>query len=303
MLSKLYSIYPEVKITFDEASYALGYDLWDLVQKGTKTELNKTYKTQPALLASTVSIWRIWRNIGGNIPKFMSGHSHGEYSALVCSGSLNFIEAIKLVEFRGKLMQEAVPIGIGAMSVIIGLKLDIIYYICKNINNENMVVEPVIFNTLNQVVVSGHKLAVQKAEIDSIKAGAKKIFRLSVSVPSHCILMKSVSKKFSEKLKTLSILTPKIPIINNVDVRIERDPIFIKNALVRQIYNPVRWNDIIKYFLKNRIQMLLEMGPGNILTNFIKKNNNYTLKVIAINDHISLKTAIQNQNFWRKNEF
>ncbi|MCR3754781.1 MAG: [acyl-carrier-protein] S-malonyltransferase [Candidatus Westeberhardia cardiocondylae] len=304
MLSNISRVYSEVKNTFNEASSVLGYDLWKLVQEGPAIELNKSWKTQPALLASSVSIWRIWKSIGGKIPKFMAGHSHGEYSALVCSDSLDFLTAIELVEFRGKIMQSAVPKGLGSMSVIIGLDYKIVQNICDSIKNDKKIVELANFNTKNQIVISGHTCAVKDVEISCMQAGATKVLRLPISVPSHCVLMKSAAKEFKKKLKNIIILTPKIPIINNVDVRIEQDSDMIKKALVRQIYNPVRWKDIMQYFLKNNIYTLLEMGPGKVLTKFIQCHNMYNVFTgIAINNYASLMYARNNKIIGEKSDF
>ncbi|CEN32180.1 Malonyl CoA-acyl carrier protein transacylase [Candidatus Westeberhardia cardiocondylae] len=297
MLSNLSTIYTEVIDTFNEASTVLGYDLWKLVQNGPEVELNKTWKTQPAILAASVSIWKIWKKIGGKMPELMAGHSQGEYSALVCSESIDFVAAIKLVEFRGKLMQKMSPLGTGSMSVIIGLDINSIRFICNNVKQEQ-IVEPANFNTPTQIVISGHKSAVKRAEIACLKAGAKNVFTLPISIPSHCLLMKPAAKKLKEKLKTLIISKPNIPVVNNVNVCVENDPIIIKKSLIRQMYNPVHWSNIVQYFFDRGITVSLEMGPGKILTGLVKKNIS-SLTGISINDYMSLMLAINQQNYWR----
>lgn len=291
MLSELGKNHSIIKTTFSEASSVLNYDLWKLIQFGTNKELNKTWLTQPALLASSVAIWRLWRQYNGYTPMLLAGHSLGEYSALVCAGSLNFATAIKLVTSRGKFMQEAVPPGTGAMSVIIGLNQDIVSKACIQAS-ENQIVSPGNFNAPKQIVITGHKEAVQRAMIVCKAAGAKRTMLLPISAPSHCILMKPAAEKLAKELDLITFLKPKIPIINNVNVSIEYDPSAIRLALKRQLYNPVRWSETIKLFTSYGIKLLIEMGPGKVLTGINKRNVN-TISSISINDSSSLFTAIK----------
>lgn len=291
MLAELAASHAVVEMTFAEASSVLGYDLWKLVQQGRAEELNKTWQTQPALLTASVAIWRLWQQQGGKTPPMMAGHSLGEYSALVCSGSLDFTAAVELVELRGKLMQEAVPAGIGAMSVIIGLDNDAVVAACKQAA-QGQVVSPVNFNAPKQVVIAGHKDAVERAGVACKKAGAKRVLPLPVSIPSHCALMKPVVEKMAETLEMVTFFTPQIPVINNVDVCAEQDPAAIRKALVRQLYSPVRWYETVEHLAAHGVEILLEMGPGSVLTGLTKRIVS-TLSGAPVNDPVSLATAIK----------
>ncbi|WMY97705.1 MAG: ACP S-malonyltransferase [Arsenophonus sp.] len=289
MLGDLAKKFVIIKKTFLESSDILGYDLWNFLQNASETELNKTSKTQPIVLSTSVSIFRIWQEINGKMPQFMAGHSLGEYSALVCSGVLDFQEAIKLVELRGKLMQKVFPKGKGGMYAIIGLDNESVSKICYDIS-KNKTVSPANFNAPNQIVIAGNKKDVEKAALLCKYAGAKYIIPLSISVPSHCMLMKPAAKKLEKALKKIKFHNPKIPIVNNVDVKIEFCINKIKNALVRQMYSPVRWVEIIQFLSKRKISNFIEIGPGKILTKLTKRINN-KINVIAINDINSLKIA------------
>ncbi|AKC60564.1 ACP S-malonyltransferase [Blochmannia endosymbiont of Camponotus (Colobopsis) obliquus] len=271
MLKKLAEMYSIVKETFDEASSILQYDLWHLVQKGPVEELNKTCKTQPAILTASVSIWRIWKQQGGKNPQFMAGHSLGEYSALVCAGVIGFLDAVSLVALRGTLMQHVIPVGGAAMAAIIGLDSTIVVNICTQVE-QNQVVEVSSFNAPDQVVISGHKAAVERVITICKEIGAKKIFLLPISVPSHCKLMQPVAIQLSKILKKIIFYTPRIPVINNVDADVVHCPVNIRQALVRQLYQPVRWTGILKYLMNQNIKVLLEIGPGNVLTGLTKRN-------------------------------
>lgn len=278
-----------IKNTFNEASNILGYDLLKLIQYGEKKELNKTWKTQPALLSCSIAIYRLWINQGGEEPKLIAGHSLGEYTALVCSKVINFTEAIKLVEYRGKLMHKYFPNNIGSMKVIIGLNHNLIIQACKECSYKK-IVEPVNFNSPEQVVISGHKEAVEKAGNICKKMGAKLVLELPINIPSHSSLMKDISIKLKTKLEKIKFKKPKIPFINNVDVKIENNTKLIKNALVRQIYSPVLWMDIIN-FISNKVKYFLEMGPNKILTNLSNKINKNIMS-IAINSEKNLLNTI-----------
>jgi len=220
MLAELAAEYPIVTETFAQASEALGYDLWQLTQQGPAEELNKTWQTQPALLTASVAIWRAWQQQGGKTPALMSGHSLGEYSALVCAGVLDFQQAVRLVELRGKLMQEAVPEGTGAMYAIIGLDNEAIAKACEE-SAQGQVVSPVNFNSPGQVVIAGNKDAVERAGAACKAAGAKRALPLPVSVPSHCALMEPAAKKLAVALESVTFNSPVIPVVNNVDASIE----------------------------------------------------------------------------------
>ena len=292
MLKDLAENYPVVKSTFDEASQVLGYDLWALVQEGPAEELNKTWQTQPALLASSVAIYRVWQSINGAQPEFMSGHSLGEYSALVCAGVIDFKDAIKLVELRGKLMQEAVPSGTGAMFAIIGLDNDSIQKACEQAA-QGQVVAPVNFNSPGQVVIAGNKEAVERAGALCKEAGAKRALPLAVSVPSHCALMKPAADKLAITLNDITFNTPKFAVINNVDVKVETSAEKIKAALIAQLYSPVRWTESVEEMAKQGVTLLVEMGPGKVLTGLTKRIVD-SLSACAVNDKASLDVAIEN---------
>lgn len=290
MLADLAAQFPIVEQTFAEASDALGYDLWKLVQEGPAEELNKTWQTQPALLAASVAIYRVWQQENGAQPAMMAGHSLGEYSALVCAGVLDFKQAIRLVELRGKLMQEAVPAGTGAMSAIIGLDNDAIAKACEE-SAQGEVVSPVNFNSPGQVVIAGNKDAVERAGAACKAAGAKRALPLPVSVPSHCALMKPAADKLAIALQGIAFNAPQFPVVNNVDVKTETSPEAIRDALVRQLYSPVRWSESVEFMAGEGIQHLLEVGPGKVLTGLTKRIVD-TMTAAAINDAASVSAAL-----------
>ncbi|WNN46049.1 ACP S-malonyltransferase [Winslowiella toletana] len=291
MLADLAAENSVVESTFREASAALGYDLWQLTQQGPAEELNKTWQTQPALLAASVAIYRVWQEKGGKAPAMMAGHSLGEYSALVCAGVLDFAEAIKLVELRGKLMQEAVPAGTGAMQAIIGLDDASIQKACEE-SAQGQVVSPVNFNSPGQVVIAGNKEAVERAGAACKAAGAKRALPLPVSVPSHCALMKPAADKLAVALENITFNAPKFPVVNNVDVKCETSPEAIRSALVRQLYSPVRWTGCVELMAAQGVTSLLEVGPGKVLTGLTKRIVD-TLTAAAVNDPASLSAAIE----------
>lgn len=291
MLADLAAEYPIVEATFNEASSVLGYDLWQLVQQGPAEELNKTWQTQPALLAASVAIFRVWQQQGGKMPTIMAGHSLGEYSALVCAGVLDFQAAIRLVELRGKLMQEAVPEGTGAMSAIIGLDNAAIAKACEE-SAQGQVVSPVNFNSPGQVVIAGNKEAVERAGAACKAAGAKRALPLPVSVPSHCALMKPAADKLAVALQEITFSAPQVAVVNNVDVRTETDPEAIRSALVRQLYSPVRWTESVEFMAAEGVTLLLEVGPGKVLTGLTKRIVD-TLTAAAVNDTASLSAALE----------
>lgn len=270
MLSDLAEAFPLVNDVFVEASDTLGYDMSKLITEGPAEELNKTYRTQPALLTASYAIWRVWTYLNGSMPAYMAGHSLGEYSALVCSGALKFRDGLRLVEQRGTFMQEAVPEGVGSMAAIIGLDDQIVADCCIKAA-EGQVVAPVNYNSVGQVVIAGNKEAVTRASTLIQEAGAKKVVPLSVSVPSHCALMKPAAERLAATLANVEIASPVIPVFNNVDVKCEEDPEKIKDALVRQLYNPVKWTGIVTAMAEVGVESQLEMGPGKVLTGLVKR--------------------------------
>ncbi|MCT4712873.1 ACP S-malonyltransferase [Enterobacteriaceae bacterium H11S18] len=291
MLAELAAAYPIVEETFREASDALGYDLWALVQNGPAEELNKTWQTQPALLAASIAIFRVWQQQGGKAPALMAGHSLGEYSALVSAGVINFADAIRLVELRGKLMQEAVPEGTGAMSAIIGLDDASIAKACEEAA-QGQVVSPVNFNSPGQVVIAGNKDAVERAGAACKAAGAKRALPLPVSVPSHCALMKPAADKLAVALEKITFNAPTVAVVNNVDVQCETSPEAIRSALVRQLYSPVQWTKSVEFMAAQGVTQLLEVGPGKVLTGLTKRIVD-TLTAAAINEPASLSAALE----------
>ncbi|EJL7928648.1 TPA: ACP S-malonyltransferase [Vibrio cholerae] len=286
MLADLAEQYAVVKQTFAEASEVLGYDLWALVQDGPVEDLNQTFRTQPALLAASVAIWRVWQQLELEQPAVLAGHSLGEYSALVCAGVIDFKQAIKLVELRGQLMQQAVPAGTGAMYAIIGLEDEAIAKACADAA-QGEVVSPVNFNSPGQVVIAGQKDAVERAGVLCKEAGAKRALPLPVSVPSHCALMKPAADELAKTLAELEFNAPQISVINNVDVVAETDPVKIKDALIRQLYSPVRWTECVEQMSAQGVEKLIEMGPGKVLTGLTKRIVK-TLEGVAVNDVASL---------------
>lgn len=292
MLKDLAENYSVVKATFDEASHVLGYDLWALVQEGPAEELNKTWQTQPALLASSVAIYRVWQEVGGPKPDFMAGHSLGEYSALVCAGVIDFKDAIKLVELRGKFMQEAVPTGAGAMYAIIGLDNESIANACEQAA-QGQVVSPVNFNSPGQVVIAGDKDAVERAGALCKEAGAKRALPLAVSVPSHCALMKPAADQLANILENIEFKVPQVAVINNVNVCAESSVEKIKTALIEQLYNPVRWTESVEFMAKEGVTTLVEIGPGKVLTGLTKRIVD-SLSGFAANDMASLNSVLEN---------
>ncbi|WP_025342137.1 ACP S-malonyltransferase [Mannheimia varigena] len=292
MLADLATQYPIVEETFKQASDVLSYDLWDLVQNGTAEELGQTQRTQPALLAASVAIFRVWQEKYPELkPSVMAGHSLGEYSALVCAGVLNFQDAIKLVELRGNAMQEAVPAGSGAMYAIIGLDNEAIITACEQAANETgEIVSAVNFNSPGQVVIAGTKAAAEKAGELCKAAGAKRALPLAVSVPSHCALMKPAAEKLATALQNIELNQPLVPVINNVDVAVESDAEAIRNALVHQLYSPVRWTETVEKMAQDGITTLYEIGPNKVLTGLTSRIVK-ELSAQAVNDVASLEAV------------
>ena len=270
MLSNLAADHAEVRQTFERASDALGLDLWSIVAQGPEADLNQTQITQPAMLAAGVAVWEVWCKHSPIRPEWMAGHSLGEYTALVCSGALSFDDGIKLVAARGRLMQEAVPVGVGAMAAILGLEDHQVVNVCAQVA-ENEVVSAVNFNAPGQVVIAGHLTAVERAMLAAKDAGAKRALLLPVSVPSHCALMQPAAEQLDELLKNTVIDIPKMTLIHNVDVASHSAPEVIRNALKEQLFRPVRWVDTIKFMHEQGVTHFVECGPGKVLTGLNKR--------------------------------
>ena len=266
MLQNLAASHSIVQQTFQEASDALGYDLWDLIQNGPEAKLNQTEYTQPALLAAGVAVWRVWELEREERPNILAGHSLGEYTALVSAKALNLRDAATLVALRGRLMQEAVPEGIGAMAAILGLDDAVIEALCKAEAINGEVVAPANYNSPGQVVISGHKTAVERVMAAAKASGAKRAIALAVSVPSHCLLMKPAALQLKIALDEIPFKCPIIPVIHNVDVSQHSSVQAIRQALVEQLYQPVRWVETIRLMAQKGVTTVLECGPGVVLS-------------------------------------
>lgn len=290
MLKELSENFSEVEATFKQASDVLGYDLWSIIQDGPVEKLNSTDITQPAMLASGVATWRIWQAKGGAVPVVMAGHSLGEYTALVCSGSLDFADAIKLVAQRGKFMMEAVPAGTGAMAAILGMEDDAVRLVCSDAA-QGEVLEAVNYNSPGQVVVAGHKAAVERVTVLAKERGAKRALELPVSVPSHCALMQPAAEKLSAILAGINFNVPSIPVINNVNVASVTSAEEIRDALARQLYSPVRWVETIEKMANDGVDNVIECGPGKVLVG-LNKRINKSMASTALVDLASLEAAL-----------
>lgn len=277
--------------TIAEASEVLGFDLGKLILDGPKDDLDLTTNTQPVMLASAVAFYRAWVAAGGKLPAMVAGHSLGEYSALVAAGVIEFKEAVPLVRFRAQAMQEAVPVGQGGMAAILGLSDEDVRAVCNEAANGE-VVEPVNFNAPAQVVIAGHKTAVERA-CDIAKAkGAKRALTLPVSAPFHSSLLKPASDRLRRYLEGVTFKTPVIPIINNVDVSLLTDTIAIKDALVRQAASPVRWVETIQLMQASGMQRVIECGPGKVLSGLVKRITT-ELQTDAIVDQASMESLLE----------
>jgi [acyl-carrier-protein] S-malonyltransferase len=269
-MMKGYDGLPAVRETFAEASDTLGEHLWELVAEGPAETLNQTVNTQPVMLTAGVALYRAWRETGGAAPAFVAGHSLGEYTALVAAGALTFADALPLVRYRAEVMQSAVAEGTGAMAAILGLDDDAVRGVCAEAA-EGEVLEAVNFNSPGQVVIAGHKAAVARA-MESAKAkGAKRALPLPVSVPSHCALMRPAAENLRTHLATIKIAPPAIPVLHNADVAVHADADAIKDALVRQLYSPVRWVETVRTLADQGVTAAVECGPGKVLAGLMKR--------------------------------
>ncbi|TNF92703.1 MAG: [acyl-carrier-protein] S-malonyltransferase [Gammaproteobacteria bacterium] len=291
MMSGLYETYSIVQDAFTEASDALGFNLWDLIRSGPEDVLNKTDNTQPAMLTSGVACWRAWQSEGGQLPVSMAGHSLGEYTALVCAGALDFADAVKLVAERGRLMQAAVPEGQGAMAAILGLDDETVRSVCDESADEQ-VVQAVNFNAPGQVVIAGDAEAVERAIEQAKAAGAKRALKLPVSVPSHCSLMRPAADKLNAYMNDVVFNVPEIPVLHNVTVRSSNKTEDLRQALVEQLYSPVRWVETIQTFSTEGLSHVIELGPGKVLTG-LNKRIDKTLATLPVFDSASLQAAIE----------
>jgi [acyl-carrier-protein] S-malonyltransferase len=292
MLGALGGAFEVVRATFAEASAVLGFDLWKLVSEGPQEALNATERTQPAMLAAGVATWRAWRAQGGASPAVLSGHSLGEFTALVCAESLDFRAALELVRFRGQAMQEAVPAGTGAMAAILGLEDEAIEAACREAA-QGAVVEPANFNSPGQVVIAGERAAVERA-IEAAKArGAMRVVVLPVSVPSHTSLMRGAGERLGERLRALEVRRPRIGYVSAVDAAAHSEPDDIRDVLVRQISSPVRWPQTLRAVSAGAVAQVIECGPGRVLTGLNRRiERRADLSFLALEDPASIATAL-----------
>ncbi|HEY0340557.1 MAG TPA: ACP S-malonyltransferase [Steroidobacteraceae bacterium] len=281
-----------IRTTFDEASTVLGYDLWRLVQEGPEDQLSSTERQQPAMLTAGVATWRFWCGRGGALPSVVSGHSLGEFTALVCAGSLEFRVAVDLVRFRGQAMQEAVPLGAGAVAAILGLEEASLEEACREAA-QGEVVALANFNAPGQIVIAGHTAAVQRAIEGTKSRGAKRAVLLPVSVPVHTTLMRGAADRLAGKLRTVEIRKPQIPYISAVDATAHQEPADLHELLVRQLASPVKWVDTVRAVAATGIAQLIECGPGKVLTGLNRRiEKRPGLEFLALEDPASVEAAL-----------
>jgi [acyl-carrier-protein] S-malonyltransferase len=290
MLAELARQHPIVEQVFAEASTVLGYDLWSLAQRGPEQELNNTLRTQPAMLTAGVAAWRLWQERGGPAPRCLAGHSLGEYSALVAAGALSFTDAVKLVARRAELMQAAVPDGAGAMAAILGLDDDAVASVCMAAASGETVT-PVNFNAPGQVVIAGHRAAVERAIVSARVAGAKRAIILPVSVPSHCALMQPAAEQFAKDVAAIAWIRPALPVLQNADIAVHVEIPVLREKLVEQLYKPVRWVETVQAMRAQGVDILIEFGPGRVLAGLAKRISR-ELRVFTVHDPESLEDAL-----------
>jgi [acyl-carrier-protein] S-malonyltransferase len=279
-----------VQATLKEASEAIGVDLAALMAHGPAEELAKTINTQPVMLAAGVAAWRVWLAAGGKAPAFMAGHSLGEYTALVCADALGFADAVRLVRLRAEAMQAAVPEGVGAMAAILGLDDAAVVALCAEAKQDE-VLAAVNFNSPGQVVIAGHKAAVDRGCVLAKEKGAKRALPLPVSVPSHCALMRPAAEKLAAALATIEIRAPRVPVIHNADVAAHSDPAAIRDALARQLYSPVRWVESMQFLAAQGVTLIAECGPGKVLAGLNKRTLD-AVPTVALNDSAAITDTL-----------
>lgn len=287
MLADFELQYPIIVNTFAEASEAVGYDLWRLVQNGPAEQLNQTEHTQVAMLTADVAVYRLIEQLNIN-PVFMAGHSLGEYAALVCAGALELFDAACLVAFRGQVMQQAVPMGSGAMAAVVGLTDEQVSTLCLEASQKNEVVTPANYNAIGQVVVAGHTIAVNKLVELAEEAGARLAKIIPVSVPCHCPLLSEAAEVYAEYLAEIDFKQTKVDVVSNVDLSIYSSAQHIRDKLKEQLYSPVRWVETIQLFKSNGVELILESGPGKVLSGLVKRIDR-SINTISVYDTISLE--------------
>jgi len=291
MLSELARIYPQVLRMFDAVSDRLGYDLWKLVQQGPEDRLNQTEQTQAAMLTADVAIYNLLEQRLGIEPAMMAGHSLGEYAALVCAKAISLVDAAELVSQRGRLMQETVPLGFGAMAVIVGLPDDKIQSICEKASTAQEQVTPANYNAIGQVVIAGHTAAITRAMALSEDLGARMARIIPVSVPCHCPLLTKAAERFEKYLQAATFSVPEVPVFSNVDLSVYESPQQIKLLLQKQLYSPVRWVETIQIMKQKGVEHVIECGPGRVLAGLIKRIES-TLNALSVYDSSSLELAL-----------
>jgi [acyl-carrier-protein] S-malonyltransferase len=285
-----YADFAAVRDTFAEAADVLKQDLWQLVAEGEDAELNATVNTQPIMLTAGVAVYRAWQSQNGPAPAMMAGHSLGEYTALVAAGAISFADALPLVRFRAQCMQQAVPEGVGGIAAILGLDDDTVRAVCTE-GAQNEVLEAVNFNSPGQVVIAGNRGAVERGMELAKAKGAKRAIMLPMSVPSHCSLLKGAAEQLHGYLENVAVQAPSIPVLHNADVASYSDAAAIKNALVRQLYSPVRWVETVQAFGQQGITHNVECAPGKVLAG-LNKRIDTNQQALAINDGEALKAAL-----------
>ncbi|MGR8948404.1 MAG: ACP S-malonyltransferase [Gammaproteobacteria bacterium] len=290
MADQLLADYPDARHRFDQASEILGYDIADLIANGPVEKLNRTEVTQPALLVVSVAVWEQWVAAGGARPKFMAGHSFGEYSALVCSEAMSFEDGIAIVQYRGRFMQEAAPEDGGAVAAILGLEREALITICEQ-SAEDEIVQCANFNAPGQIAIAGHSAAVARAGAAALEAGAKKVIPLKVSAPVHTEIMRAAADRLAEKLTDMNIKAPNTAVLHNVDVKARNDSGDIRQALYDQMFSPVQWAGTVSHLGENGVDTVVECGPGKVLSGLVKRTNR-KLNTIQICDKKSIDDAI-----------
>ncbi len=291
MLAAVAAANPVVEESFAEASEVLGYDLWQLAQQGPQEAQNLTERTQPLLLAASVALWRVWQQRSSVRPSLLAGHSLGEFSALVCAGSLAFVDAVKLVRARGQFMQSAVPVGVGAMAAVLGMEDQQIVDICAEVSRPGAVVEAVNFNSPGQVVIAGHAGAVEQG-IERLKAaGCKRAMPLPVSAPFHTSLMVPAGEQLAQVLEGIELKAPVIPVVHNVHAQAESDPGRIRELLIQQISSPVKWTGCVQFMVAKGIATTVECGPGRVLSG-LNKRVDKSLNCLGIDEVDGLEQAL-----------
>lgn len=292
MLSDFLPQYPIVSDSFHNASEAVGYDLWNLIQNGPQEKLNQTEHTQVAMLTADVAIYRLMRQQGIPTPKFMAGHSLGEYAALVCADSLSLADATRLVARRGQVMQDAIPLGVGAMAAIVGLSDEQVNELCQQVSTPDVKVTPANYNAIGQVVVAGHTAAVERLIDLADEAGARMAKVIPVSVPCHCPLLSDAAEIFAADLAEIDFKKPSVDVISNVDLNIYQSAEQIRTKLKEQLYSPVRWVETIQLFKNSGVELVVESGPGKVLSGLVKRIDR-SLNATSVYDTISLEQVVE----------